>query len=148
MATQRSADVGPESRPVEISDDLLTGDFVKASGNVRLPNHIFWSGRPREFDLNSLRDRVRVYELVITEGNHDDIRFFIDPKALVELWTRIFYRYTSSVSHGKSGFEAKVSRFNHAHSSSAAGCVNCCRSSGSGGCWIGWWWCPYQSRSC
>jgi hypothetical protein len=49
---------------VEIPDDLFTGDFVKASGNVRLPNRIFWSGRPREFDLNSLRDRVRVYELV------------------------------------------------------------------------------------
>ena len=89
MATQRSAFVGPESRPVENPDDLFTGDFVKASGNVHLPNHILWSGRSRDFDLNSLRDRVRVYELVITEGNSDDIRFFIDPKRLVELWPRI-----------------------------------------------------------
>jgi hypothetical protein len=75
---------------VEIPDDLFTGDYVKASGNVRLLNHIFWSGQPKDFDLDSLRDRVRVYELVITEGNSDDIRFFIDPKALVELWPRIF----------------------------------------------------------
>ena len=89
MATQRSAFVGPESRPVEIPDDLFTVDLVKASGNVHLPNHILWSGRSRDFDLNSLRDRVRVYELVITEGNSDDIRFFIDPKELVELWPRI-----------------------------------------------------------
>ena len=75
---------------MEIPNDLLTGDFVKASGNVCLPNHIFWSGQHRIFDLDSLRDRVRVYELVITEGNSDDIRFFIDPEELVDLWPRIF----------------------------------------------------------
>jgi hypothetical protein len=75
---------------VEIPDDLLTGDFIKASGTVRLPDHIFWSEEPLSFDLFNLRDRVRVYELVITEGNCDDIRFFIDPKVLVELWPRIF----------------------------------------------------------
>jgi hypothetical protein len=50
-----------------------------------LPNHIFWSGDPLDFDLSNLRDRVRVYELVITEENSDDIRFFVDPVELVKL---------------------------------------------------------------
>jgi hypothetical protein len=90
MVNQRSVHVGPESRPVEIPDDLFTGDFVKASCVIHLPNHIFWSGEPLDFDLSNLRDRVRVYELVLTEGNSDDIRFYVNPEELVKLWPRIF----------------------------------------------------------
>lgn len=90
MVIQRSIHVGPDSRPVEIPDNLFTGDFKKASGIIRLPNHIFWSGDPLDFDLTILRDRVRVYELVLTEGNSDDIRFYVVPDELVKLWPRIF----------------------------------------------------------
>ena len=42
-----------------------SGNVTKASGIVRLPNHIFWSGDPLDFDLSNLQDRVRVYELVL-----------------------------------------------------------------------------------
>jgi hypothetical protein len=90
MVVQRSLHVGPESRPVEIPDDLLTSSCEKATGVIRLPNHVFWSGTPLEFDLSKLRDRVRVYELVITEGNSDDIRYYVDPRELIELWPRLF----------------------------------------------------------
>ena len=90
MVIPRSTRIGPESRPVDIPDDLLTGNVTKASGIVRLPNHIFWSGDPLDFDLSNLQDRVRVYELVLTEGNGDDIRFYVDPEELVNLWPRLF----------------------------------------------------------
>jgi hypothetical protein len=85
MVVQRSIHVGPESRPVEFPNDLFSGDFRRAAGIIRLPNHIFWRGEPLDFDLSNLRDRVRVYELLLTEGNIDDIRFSIDPVELVKL---------------------------------------------------------------
>jgi hypothetical protein len=53
-------------------------------------SHIFWPGDPLAFDLSNLRDRVRVYELVFTEGNGDDIRFYVDPEEPAKLWPRVF----------------------------------------------------------
>ena len=88
MVIPRSSRIGPESRPVDIPDDLL-GNVTKASGIVRLPNHIFWSGDP--LDLTSLTSRIGFGSMNwSSEGNGDDIRFYVDPEELVNLWPRLF----------------------------------------------------------
>ena len=37
-----------------------------------------------------MADRVRVYEMVMCEGNEDDVRRFVDVDDLVQLWDRVF----------------------------------------------------------
>ena len=66
-----------------------SGNVTKASGIVRLPNHIFWSGDP--LDLTSLTPRIGFGSMNwSSEGNDDDIRFYVDPEEPVNLWPRLF----------------------------------------------------------
>ena len=73
------------SRPVEIPDDLGDDAVAPVTGRVKLPNRIAWSGQG-EFDLEDRRDRMYVYQLVMTEGTEDDVRRYIDVDHLVEMW--------------------------------------------------------------
>ena len=73
------------SRPVEIPDDLTDCTVAPASGRVRLPQRLAWSGQG-EFDLDDRCDRAYVYQLVMTEGTEDDVRRFIDVDLLVQMW--------------------------------------------------------------
>ncbi len=50
-----------------------------------LPRRLAWSGQG-EFDLDDRRDRMYVYQLVMTEGTSDDVRRYIDLRLLVEMW--------------------------------------------------------------
>ena len=50
----------------------------------------FWSGHPWNFDLANLEDRVRVSELMRSEGTSDDIRFYVGPEELVCVVTVVF----------------------------------------------------------
>ena len=77
------------SRPVEIPDDLADCTAASASGRVRLPQRLAWSGQG-EFDLNDRCDRAYVYQLVMTEGTEDDVRRFIDVDLLVQMWDDIW----------------------------------------------------------
>lgn len=86
MATRRSDRVGPVTRPVAIPDDIGDPEVPKASGRVELPLHVRWSGSHRVYDLSDRRDRISLYEQVLTEGTEDDVRFFIDVPELVRLW--------------------------------------------------------------
>lgn len=90
MGTQRSAALGPASRPVSIPDDLTSSSQSTLKGIVVLPNHIRWTPPILEYDLSRVVDRVRVYELVMCEGNEDDVRRFINVDDLVQLWDRIY----------------------------------------------------------
>jgi hypothetical protein len=85
MATSRSAQLGPDSRPVALpdGDDSST---PKASGLVRLPVHVRWSGAPKTYDLDLRQDRARVYEQVLREGTTDDVLFYVDVDQLIDLW--------------------------------------------------------------
>lgn len=38
------------------------------------------------YDMAERRDRISVYEQVLTEGTEADVRFFIDVGQLVDLW--------------------------------------------------------------
>lgn len=86
MASTRSSQVGPGTRPVAIPDDVDVPTSSKATGRVELPRHIRWSNPPVTYDLADRRDRLSVYEQVLTEGTEHDVRVFIDIDQLVDLW--------------------------------------------------------------
>ncbi len=72
-------------RHVDIPDDLGERPAAIRTGLVKLPNHIAWSGQG-EYDLDDPRGRERVYELVMTEGNEDDMRAYVDLDVLLSMW--------------------------------------------------------------
>jgi hypothetical protein len=77
-------------RPVALPDDIDDPDVEKAHGFVRLPAHVFWSGADTPWDLDDLRPRLQVYEIVLTEGTDDDVRRFIDVDELIRLWPQMW----------------------------------------------------------
>ena len=89
MATTRSDQLGPAARPVAIPDDVASATTEKASGIVELPLSVRWSGPPRAYNLDDRRDRARVYEQVLREGNDDDVRRYIDIDELRRLWDEL-----------------------------------------------------------
>jgi len=56
---------------------------------VELPLHIRWSGPTITYDLDHRADRVRVYEQLLREGTADDVRFYVDPDQLAELFDEL-----------------------------------------------------------
>lgn len=77
------------SRPVAIPDDVDDPTIAKASGVVELPHNVRWSPPFRSYNLDDLTDRLSVYAQVMTEGNDDDVRRFIDPAEVVRLWDEL-----------------------------------------------------------
>ena len=63
----------------------------RALATVELPHHLAWSGR-RSFALSDRRDRVRVYEVVLTDGLLGDIESLVDGALLVDLWDDLYLR--------------------------------------------------------
>ena len=90
MESSRSSDLGPESRPVAIPDDFATASGDTASGVIRLPNRIRWSAPDLAFDMDIAADRHRVYELVLVDGNEEDVRHFVRFDELISIWGDIF----------------------------------------------------------
>jgi hypothetical protein len=88
MATSRSAQLGPDARPVALPDED-DPSTPKASGLVRLPVHVRWSGAPKTYDLELRQDRARVYEQVLREGTVEDVRFYVDVDQLIDLWDEL-----------------------------------------------------------
>jgi hypothetical protein len=90
VVNSRSSTQGPASRPVAIPSGFDTSNDAKAQGEVQLPIHIWWSEPKRAFDLRSPRDRIRMYELVLSEGDEDDVRFYVRFDDLRTLWRQLF----------------------------------------------------------
>jgi hypothetical protein len=69
--------------------DELTGSLV---GVVTLPLRLSWSGPAdrRAFDLAIDHDRRMLYEVVLTEGDLDDVRTYIDGAELLRLWNGLW----------------------------------------------------------
>jgi hypothetical protein len=86
MTLPGTSELGPFVRPVELPEDVDDRAVPKASGLIRLPLHVRWSGPPKTYDLDDRRDRSRVYEQVMREGTAEDIRFYIDTEELLDLW--------------------------------------------------------------
>jgi hypothetical protein len=90
MVVSRSSTLGPASRPVAIPSGFDTSNDIKAQGIVKLPIHVWWSEPKRVFDLTKPEDRLRAYELVLTEGDEDDIRHYISFDVLRSSWQELF----------------------------------------------------------
>ncbi len=89
MSQTRNRDLGPATRPVAVPADLDNSSVAKANGRVELPFHIRWSGPPILYDLADRADRARVYEQVLREGTEEDVRRYIDPHELRELFDEL-----------------------------------------------------------
>lgn len=73
---------------VSVPEELLDRSAPKATGVVRLPDHIAWSP-PCEYDLADRRDRRDAYQRVMTEGLADDVLHFIDVDQVIDLWDEL-----------------------------------------------------------
>lgn len=60
----------------------------KASGRVRLPQHIAWS-EPFEYDLDDRCQMLLMYAQVMTEGLEEDVLHYIDLDVLLEAWDEL-----------------------------------------------------------
>ena len=89
MARMRTRHLGPAARPVAVPTDFGDRSQPRAWGRIVLPLHIRWSGPSITYDLDDRSDRARVYEQVLREGTADDIRFYVDPDWLDELWDEL-----------------------------------------------------------
>jgi len=69
-----------------VPEDVAEHPAGKARGRVQLPLHIRWSGPAITYDLADRADRARVYEQVLREGTDDDVRLYVNPDDLLELW--------------------------------------------------------------
>ena len=77
-------------RPVAVPGDVDDPTLTKAHGVVELPVHVYWSSPDRVWDLDDERQRIQVYQLVLTEGTDDDVRRFVKLDELVSLWSRLY----------------------------------------------------------
>lgn len=78
------------SRPVALPEDVDEPGTQKTRGTVMLPLHVLWSGHERTWDLSDRRQRIQVYEMVLTEGTADDVRRFIEVDELIDLWSDLW----------------------------------------------------------
>ena len=110
MVPSRSSKLGPAARPVAVPIDFDVSSDVKAEGVVELPIHVWWSEPRRTFDLASERDRRRLYELVLTEGDESDVRFYVSFDDLRDSWPQLFLP-----RHVRSAWESKYPELSASH---------------------------------
>jgi hypothetical protein len=72
--------------PPEIPPGVDDPATPKARGVVRLPPRVNWSEPDPVYDLGDPRQRALLYEQVLAEGTAEDVRYFIDVDALIEIW--------------------------------------------------------------
>ena len=77
---------GPRGHQIWVPNRLPRLSPQRALATVRLPLTLNWSQPGREAALADRNDRARVYEIVLTEGQPEDIREYVDGVLLVDLW--------------------------------------------------------------
>jgi hypothetical protein len=84
-------------QPGWVRDGELPGSLDELrgpiSGIVRLPLRIYWSGPdPESVEWDTARSdrRARLYEVVLRQGDLDDIRRLVAGRELVRLWDRLY----------------------------------------------------------
>jgi transcriptional regulator with XRE-family HTH domain len=64
---------------------------AQALAHMELPHHLAWSGHTM-FRLTDRHERCRAYEILLTEGNPDDIETVVDGALLVDCWDELHLR--------------------------------------------------------
>lgn len=80
---------GARGAPFAVPDRLWRLDPADALATVTLPQRLYWSGSSRPFRLRERQDRIRVYELVLREGEPADLLTYVDGALLVDLWDEL-----------------------------------------------------------
>ena len=73
-------------RPIELPAARWTPVVPPTLVVERLPIHLDWSPRQGPWDMRDPHGRASLYSQVLDEGRPEDIRIWVDPDALVELW--------------------------------------------------------------
>lgn len=73
-------------RPIELPEGRWTAVVPPTFVVAKLPIHLDWSPRQGPWDMRHPQGRASLYSQVLDEGRSQDIRIWIDPDALVELW--------------------------------------------------------------
>ncbi len=77
---------GRRGKRYAVPDRLPRLPVEQALGVVRLPLRLNWSEPDRLYRLSDRRDRARVYEAVLREGDGADIERYVDGALLVDQW--------------------------------------------------------------
>jgi transcriptional regulator with XRE-family HTH domain len=77
---------GRAGRVSWVPDRLPRLSPERAFVTVRLPVRLNWSQPGRNFRLSDRHDRARVYEIMLTEGQPDDLEQYVDGALLVDIW--------------------------------------------------------------
>lgn len=80
---------GARGRAILVPDRLPQLPSDRSLAVVELPLTLNWSQHGRVFRLADRGDRARVYELVLREGDRDDVLRYIDGTLLVDLWPEL-----------------------------------------------------------
>ena len=81
--------IGARGEPFVVPDQLWRLHPTAALATVRLPQHLHWSGPSRAYKLRDRRDRARVYEIVLREGEPADLLAVVDGALLVDVWDEL-----------------------------------------------------------
>jgi len=76
-------------RSAEIPHRYGSVRYCGPEGRVGLPVRLDWSSGGTVRDLRDPVQRRRVYEIVLSVGSADDVLRYIDPDALVEVWSSL-----------------------------------------------------------
>lgn len=67
-----------------------TGSAARTSGWVIIPDHVDPTNPQRVYEIDDADERKYLYEIVLADGNADDINRLIDGGTLAELWDRLY----------------------------------------------------------
>lgn len=76
-------------RSYAVPDGLPRLPVMQALATVDLPVRLNWSQPDRRFRLQDRGDRARVYEMVLREGDAEDVLRYVDGALLVDLWPEL-----------------------------------------------------------
>jgi transcriptional regulator with XRE-family HTH domain len=76
-------------RPYAVPSSLWRLPLRDAFRSFTPGPHLWWSGPAPQFDLSDRNDRARAYELVLREGQPEDIRSVIDAALAIDAWPEL-----------------------------------------------------------
>jgi hypothetical protein len=80
----------PKGADYLVADRLWRLSPREAMRTVTLPRRLEWSSvAPRSFDLRDRHQRARCYEIVLREGEADDILTIVDGCLLADIWDEL-----------------------------------------------------------